>query len=61
MESRRECASTCETTYLMASPVNRRGLSEAIASLEAGGGIVRELADDREEQRPHQDVKRGLG
>lgn len=49
MESRRECASMCETFYLMASPVNRDRLSEAIASLVAGGGIVRELAGDREE------------
>ncbi|MEU7836827.1 MULTISPECIES: hypothetical protein [unclassified Nonomuraea] len=35
-----------ETLYLMASPVNRRRLSEVVARLEAGGGTVRELADE---------------
>ncbi|MEV5498772.1 hypothetical protein AB0M50_25560 [Nonomuraea fuscirosea] len=46
MRSWREDESARETLHLMASPENRRRLSEAIASLEAGGGTVRELADD---------------
>lgn len=46
MVSQREYESMRETLYLMASPVNRRRLSEAVARLEAGGGTVRELADE---------------
>ncbi|MEV1248956.1 type II toxin-antitoxin system prevent-host-death family antitoxin [Nonomuraea sp. NPDC049750] len=46
MVSQREYESIRETLYLMASPVNRRRLSEAVARLEAGGGAVRELADE---------------
>ena len=46
MVSQREYESMRETLYLMASPENRRRLSEAIASLEAGGGTIRELADE---------------
>ena len=34
-----------ETAYLLKSPNNARRLLEAIAELEAGGGIVRELAE----------------
>ncbi|WP_310716118.1 type II toxin-antitoxin system prevent-host-death family antitoxin [Nonomuraea sp. 3-1Str] len=45
MVSQREYESMRETLYLMASPVNRRRLSEAVARLESGGGAVRELAD----------------
>jgi hypothetical protein len=44
--AQREYESTRETLYLMASPVNRSRLSEAVARLEAGGGAVRELADE---------------
>ncbi|WP_328814305.1 type II toxin-antitoxin system Phd/YefM family antitoxin [Nonomuraea cypriaca] len=46
MVSQHEYESMRETLYLMASPVNRRRLSEAVARLEAGGGTVRELADE---------------
>ena len=46
MVSQREYESMRETLYLMASPVNRRRLSEAVARLEAGGGTVRDLADE---------------
>ncbi|GAA2818720.1 type II toxin-antitoxin system prevent-host-death family antitoxin [Nonomuraea rubra] len=46
MVSQRENESMRETLYLMASPVNRRRLSEAVARLEARGGAVRELADE---------------
>lgn len=46
MVSQREYESMRETLYLMASPANRRRLSEAVARLEAGGGTVRELADE---------------
>jgi antitoxin YefM len=46
MVSQREYESMRETLYLMASPVNRRRLSEAVARLEAGGGAVHELADE---------------
>lgn len=35
-----------ETAYLMASPVNARRLNEAIAEIEAGGFIQRELDDE---------------
>lgn len=45
MVSQREYESMRETLYLMASPVNRRRLSEAVTRLEAGGGTVRELVD----------------
>jgi len=34
-----------ETAYLLRSPKNARRLLESIAELEAGGGIVRELAE----------------
>jgi antitoxin YefM len=34
-----------ETAYLLRSPKNARRLMESIAELEAGGGIVRELAE----------------
>ena len=34
-----------ETAHLLRSPKNARRLLEAIAELEAGGGIVRELAE----------------
>jgi len=34
-----------ETAYLLRSPKNARRLLESIAQLEAGGGIVRELAE----------------
>jgi antitoxin YefM len=34
-----------ETAYLLRSPNNARRLLESIAELEAGGGIVRELAE----------------
>ncbi|MGO9567083.1 MAG: type II toxin-antitoxin system Phd/YefM family antitoxin [Desulfomonilaceae bacterium] len=34
-----------ETAYLLRSPKNARRLLESIAELEAGGGMVRELAE----------------
>ncbi len=34
-----------ETAYLLRSPKNARRLLESISELEAGGGIVRELAE----------------
>ncbi len=39
-------ASWQETAYLMSSPKNAQRLSESIAELEAGGGVVRDLIEE---------------
>jgi antitoxin YefM len=46
MVSLEDWASMDETTYLLSSPANRRQLLEAIAELNAGKGIVRELIEE---------------
>jgi antitoxin YefM len=38
-------SSDAETKYLLSSPENKKRLMEAIAELEAGGGVARELID----------------
>ncbi len=38
--------SLAETAYLLRSPVNARRLLEAVATLEAGRGVERELLDE---------------
>jgi antitoxin YefM len=35
-----------ETDYLLRSPANREALLAAIAELDAGGGVTRELIDE---------------
>lgn len=41
-----EYESLSETAYLMRSPANARRLVDAVASLEAGRGVRRELIED---------------
>ena len=46
MVSLEDWASMDETTYLLASPANRRQLLKAIEELNAGKGVVRDLIED---------------
>ena len=45
MVSLEDWASMDETTYLLSNPANRASLMEAIASLNAGHGIVKTMAE----------------
>jgi antitoxin YefM len=45
MVSLEDWASMDETTYLLASPVNRASLMQAIAALDAGQGIVKTMEE----------------
>lgn len=46
MVSLEDWASMDETTYLLASPANRRELLASIAALDAGEAVVRKLIEE---------------
>jgi antitoxin YefM len=46
MVSLEDWTSMDETTYLLSSPANREALLEAIADLNAGKGVERDLVDE---------------